>query len=187
MTPAPKDVAEKLLAMELPRRWLHVQGVGRRAASIALLFDDPHERWLLKSSAVLHDIGYSPMIASTELHALDGAIYLRDIGFPQRLCALVAHHSCAQFEAELRGLAEDLSCWQDERTPVRDALWWADMTTTPDGKVTDVHARIHEIEERYGDEDVVTVFIRRARRELVAAVERTEERLRMAGLSHLAK
>ncbi|MBM7811012.1 metal-dependent phosphohydrolase [Saccharothrix algeriensis] len=85
-------------------------------------------------------------------------------------------------EAKLRGLSTELAEWVDEQTPLRDALWWADMTTGPDGDVTSVHDRIAEIQERYGPEDLVTVFIRQAEPELVAAVERTEARLRAAGV-----
>ncbi|MCR3746696.1 hypothetical protein LX88_000634 [Lentzea californiensis] len=61
------------------------------------------------------------------------------------------------------------------------------MTTTPDGDLTNVHDRIEEIQKRYGPEDLVTFFIRQAKPELVAAVERTEERLRAAGVDYTAK
>ncbi|WP_232376966.1 hypothetical protein [Amycolatopsis aidingensis] len=72
----------------------------------------------------------------------------------------------------------------DEESSLRDALWWADMTTGPDGEVTTVDQRLSEIQERYGPQDVVTFFVRQARPELVAAVERTEERLRAAGIAY---
>lgn len=179
-------VARELLADDLPRRWEHVQGVQRRAISAALLFG-ADDATLLADAAILHDIGYSPRVVSTGLHALDGAMYLHKHGANLRLCGLIANHSYASLEAEIRGLSNDLALWQDEMTPLRDALWWADMTTTPDGSQTDVHSRISEIRERYGPHDVVTVFIQRAARELMNAVERTEERLRAAGLGHLAK
>lgn len=181
------ELAERHLAADLPRRWLHVKGVFRRASSISDLFDNIDERRLLVESAILHDIGYAPSLFRTGFHALDGANYLRSEGFSSRLCALVAHHSCARLEAGLRRLTGDLSAWDDEKTALRDALWWADMTTTPDGRSTDVWARIAEIERRYGPGDVVTIFIQQAKPELVVAVERTEERLREAGLGHLAK
>lgn len=61
------------------------------------------------------------------------------------------------------------------------------MTTTPDGGSTNVHDRIEEIQKRYGPEDLVTFFIRQAKSELVAAVERTEERLRSVGVDYTAK
>jgi hypothetical protein len=173
--------AEKRLRFPLPRRWAHVQGVSERALVAGPLFPE-EDASLLVAGAWLHDVGYAPDIAHTGFHPLDGARYLREVGAPERLTALVAHHTCAYREAELRGLSAELTEWVDEETPLRDALWWADMTTTSDGEPTDVHTRIVEIQERYGPEDVVTFFIRQARGELVGAVERTEKRLRDAGI-----
>jgi hypothetical protein len=88
-------------------------------------------------------------------------------------------------EAELRGLATELAEFEDEGpTAVRDALWWADMITTPDGRRTNVVDRVAEIQERYGPDDLVSCFIRWAWPELLGAVERTEERLRQAGVDY---
>lgn len=141
---------------------MHVQGVGRRANSATATFsarDGP----LLVNAAILHDIGYAAELTQTGFHPLDGALFLRASEAPDRLCALVAHHSCAYREAELRGLSAELGEWTDEDSPLRDALWWADMTTSPDGGLTNVHDRIEEIQNRYGPEDLVTFFIRQAR------------------------
>ncbi|USX50433.1 HD domain-containing protein [Lentzea sp. HUAS12] len=179
-------LAQDILMGPLPRRWAHVQGVAKRAAEAASLFS-AKESELLVSASVLHDIGYAPNLALTGFHPLDGAVFLRELGESTRLCGLVAHHSCAYREAELRGMSADLAAWTDEQTAVRDALWWADMTTTPDGEPTSVHDRIEEIQKRYGPEDLVTFFIRQAKPELVGAVERTEERLRAAGVDYTAK
>ncbi|XVV05288.1 HD domain-containing protein [Actinosynnema sp. CA-248983] len=175
------SVAEGRLASSLPRRWAHVQGVAKRAGLVAGVFAEA-ERELLTASAVLHDVGYAPEVAETGFHPLDGARYLEQQGFQERLCGLVAHHSCAYREAELRGCSAELARWVDEQTPLRDALWWADMTTGPDGATTAVRERIAEIQARYGSEDLVSFFIRQAEPELVAAVERTEARLRAAGV-----
>jgi hypothetical protein len=139
---------------------------------------------LLVAAAVLHDVGYAPKIANTGFHPLDGARTLRDVTDNTRLVALVAHHSCAYREAELRGLSAELTEWVDEETPLRDALWWADMTTSPDGVAMSFGERITEIQERYGPQDLVTFFIRQAEPELRGAVERTEARLRAAGISY---
>lgn len=65
------------------------------------------------------------------------------------MCDLVAHHSCARFEADERGLAAELTEeFQDERSAVTDALWYADMTTGPDGDPVDVAGRLAEIRHR---------------------------------------
>jgi HD superfamily phosphodiesterase len=87
------------LADSLPRRWAHVQGVQNRAQIATQVFDhgDAED---LKAAAVLHDIGYSPKIQKTGFHPLDGAQYLKSMGISLRICALVAHHSCAFREAE---------------------------------------------------------------------------------------
>jgi hypothetical protein len=140
---------------------------------------------LLVGAALLHDIGYAPDLASTGFHALDGARYLRGVSSPDRLVNLVAHHSCATVEAEVRGLSGELAEFEDERTPLRDALWWADMTTTPDGGETTVADRVREIQSRYGPDDLISRFIRRAWGDLSAAVERTECRLEAAGIAQV--
>jgi hypothetical protein len=139
---------------------------------------------LLVAAALLHDVGYAPDLAHSGFHPLDGARFLQKLDAPYRLCALVAHHSCAWREAELRGFSAELAVWTDEETPLRDALWWADMTTSPDGETVSFERRIAEIQERYGPDDLVTFFIRQAKPELQAAVERTEARLRAAGIAY---
>ncbi|MFI7674204.1 HD domain-containing protein [Actinophytocola sp. NPDC049390] len=157
-----------------------MQGVAERARLVGPLFCRADNE-LLEAVALLHDVGYSPSIVKTGFHPLDGAIYLRDAGAEPRLCALVAHHSCAYREAELRGFSTDLAEWLDEKTSLRDALWWADMTTSPNGIAVSFEERIREIEERYGSLNLVTTFIRQAESELREAVNRTEARLRAAG------
>lgn len=74
--------------------------------------------------------------------------------------ALVARHACAYREAELRGLSAELTEWIDEETPLRDALWWADMTTSPDSVTVTFDDRLKEIKDRYGSQYIVTFFIR---------------------------
>lgn len=175
--------AAELLQPRLPRRWAHVQGVAKRARVAAPMFPKSAGE-ILVAAAVLHDVGYAPDIAQTGFHPLDGARALRDSTPNTRLVALVAHHSCAYREAELRGLSAELSEWVDEETPLRDALWWADMTTSPDGGLVTFDDRLKEIQDRYGPQDVVTFFIRQAEPELRGAVERTEARLRAAGISY---
>lgn len=164
------DIARIQLA-ELPRRWNHTQGVARQAEQASAVVDDPD---LLVAAAWLHDVGYAPHLAHTGFHPVDGAVFLAQLGAPERLCALVAHHSCACVEAGNRDIAIR---WPDERTSLRDALWWADMTTTPTGGVTDVRRRINEVLRRYGPSHVVTRSVAEASEELIAAGDRTERLL----------
>jgi HD superfamily phosphodiesterase len=102
------ELAGEKLAGVLPRRWAHVQGVGRRARVVAPLFP-VDDGGLLVDAALLHDIGYAPELVGIGFHPLDGARYLRSVGCPDRLVNLVAHHSCATLEAELRGLSDELA------------------------------------------------------------------------------
>ncbi|OKJ97558.1 HD domain-containing protein [Amycolatopsis sp. CB00013] len=177
-------LAARRLSVDLPRRWEHSRGVCKRLSAAERLFSADNAQ-VLTAAGLVHDIGYAPDLVATGLHALDGARYLREAGAPDRLCALVAHHSAAYLEAKLRGLADDLADWGDERTPLRDALWWADMTTSPDGEVVTFEERAAEIQQRYGPDDVVSTFIQLARPELAGAVERTEARLWEAGIDYV--
>lgn len=172
-----QQLAGDLLAGALPRRWSHSQGVGRKAESIGRVLGGDAD--LLTCAAWLHDIGYAPKLVDTGLHALDGARYLRDVEHADpRLCALVAHHSCAHIEARHRGLGDKLAA---EFEPVggllSDALTYCDMTTTPVGEPTSVEKRLTEILSRYGPGDVVTESITEAAPHIKGSVQRIEQLL----------
>ncbi|MCM1949519.1 HD domain-containing protein [Streptomyces sp. G2] len=173
-------LSETMLSEPLPRRWSHSLGVAKRARSLAPILGADAE--LLESAAVLHDVGYSPSIATTGFHPLDGARFLRDQeGVDERVVRLVAHHSCALLEAEERGLRHELETeFALERPELVDALIVSDMTTTPDGEHTTPAARLNEIVQRYGPDTIVGRFIQRAAPEIYAANERVEQRLTAA-------
>ena len=167
-----QDLARTLLADSLPRRWAHVQGVAARARGLAPAVGADAD--LLEAAAWLHDIGYLPELAATGLHSLDGALYLRDVQHAEPLlCRLVAHHSCAVIEAEERGLARILlSEFDPAPQPLADALTFCDMTTSPDGEQVQVHNRLAEIQDRYGNGHLVSRFISRATPQILEAVGR---------------
>ncbi|QCX79116.1 phosphodiesterase [Streptomyces sp. YIM 121038] len=171
------SLSESLLSEPLPRRWAHSLGVAKRARALAPIMGDEAE--LLEAAAVLHDIGYSPAIALTGFHPLDGARFLREHeGADERVVRLVAHHSCALLEAEERGLRQELEGeFELERPALVDALLYCDMTTTPDGTQTTPTERLAEIVERYGPETIVARFIQRAAPEIHSAAKRVEARL----------
>ncbi|HEY3718401.1 MAG TPA: HD domain-containing protein [Jatrophihabitantaceae bacterium] len=175
-----RSLTEQELALTLPRRWVHVQAVAERAASLASVPN--FDREALTAAAWLHDIGYAPPLVDTGFHPLDGARHLRRLGtVPERVVGLVAHHSCAVIEADERGLLDELVTEFDrEESPTADALWYADMTTGPDGQHIPVDERLAEIRARYGPGHIVTRFINRAEPQIVAAVERTKSRLASA-------
>ncbi|MTD56871.1 HD domain-containing protein [Amycolatopsis pithecellobii] len=169
------DVAADKLAEPLPRRWAHVQGVARQARRLAGVPGLDAE--LVEVAALLHDVGYAPDLAVLGFHPVDGARYLASIGTPARLVNLVAHHSAARQDGAVAGLAHLLDAYEDEQTPERDALWWADMTTGPDGERLTFIQRMTEVKERYGPEHAVSKAIDLSWPERLRAVERTEARL----------
>nr|WP_083917884.1 HD domain-containing protein [Nocardiopsis xinjiangensis] len=172
-----RELARELLEGPLPRRWAHSQGVAEQARSLRPMLGDDAD--LVESSAWLHDIGYSPNLATTGFHPLDGAHYLRAVqGADESLVSLVAYHSCAVVEAEERGLVAELknefAAPSDE---LLDALTYSDMTTGPDGTHLPVERRLSEILERYAPEDLVHRSISRSSPLLTASVRSVEQRL----------
>lgn len=152
-------------------------GVAERARTIAPILGADAE--LMEAAAVLHDIGYSPDLAKTGFHPLDGARYLRDVvDADERVVHLVAHHSCSWMEAEARGLREELESEFPREAPhLNDALCYCDMNTTPDGTPTNPLDRVNEIAGRYGPDSLIGTFIRRAEPEILASTARVLERL----------
>jgi hypothetical protein len=172
-----RALAERLLAEPLPRRWAHTQGVAAVARRLAPILGEDAE--LIETAAWLHDIGYSPAVAETGFHPLDGARYLRDVeNVDPLLCGLVAYHTGAVYEAQERGLESFLS---DEFTPpvrsLATALMYCDVTTGPDGNSVDVHERIADILDRYGPDHPVGRALRKARASYIESVREIEARL----------
>jgi hypothetical protein len=113
-------------------------------------------------------------------HPIDGARHLRELG-RERLAGLVAYHSGARWEAEGRGLAEELAEFSDEGSAVTGLLTYCDMTTGPAGESFTLEERLAEVERRYGPEHVVTRSLCYAARPwLESYVAWAEEALRRA-------
>src|SRR3954447_493733 len=113
-----EELARRLLAGALPRRWSHVVAVAQKARTIARGLTQDGE--LLEATAWVHDVGYAPTVASSGFHPLDGAKYLNSHGAPKRVVDLVAFHSSARTEAREFGVADELAVFHDERTLTRD-------------------------------------------------------------------
>lgn len=169
------DLAARLVSPTRPR-WLHVAAVARKAEIIHGVVAAGSQDILL-AAAWLHDVGYAPALVDTKLHSLDGAYYLQRVGCYPRLCALVAHHSGARFEAEERGLSAELAEFPLEDSPVMDALVYADLTTGPRGQDMGYDERIDEILVRYPPDDPVHRAWMRAREELRPHIDRVLARL----------
>lgn len=168
-------LAEQLLAESLPQRWRHVQAV---AAEVSRLCDQSTvDQRAVVCAAWLHDIGYAPAIVDTGYHPLDGARYLRVLGWPDEVCRLVAHHTDAAKQAEGEGLADQLCA---EFAPTddfkQDILWTADVTTGPSGERVTLDERLDEIASRYGANHAVTTRMIASRPALEAAISRVASR-----------
>jgi putative nucleotidyltransferase with HDIG domain len=146
------DLAQTLawtVLADLPDRWAHTAAVARRAGELAVTVD-PAERDLLVAAAWLHDIGYGPALRRTGFHPLDGAGYLRENGWPERVCGLVAHHSGAVYTARVQRLESALGDFPRERSPLSDALTYADQTVGPRGQPMTLERRLAEMLARHG-------------------------------------
>jgi len=175
----PVEAAElaAYLLDELGDRWMHVREVGAQARRVAPALPEADGDVLI-TAAYLHDVGYAPDLVATGFHPLDGARWLRDQGVDERLCTLVANHSCAMYEADERGLRDHLvSEFPAENSVTADALIYADMTVGPTGSVITFEERLADIFSRYPEDHVVHKAIMRAAPALGAAVRRTVDRL----------
>ena len=166
-------------AAELYAELLAVLEDGRRAHSLAVGLKvervaghvPPWLRGDLVAAATLHDIGYGHDV--TGFHPLDGARFLAGEGFSPVVCHLVAHHSASTYEAEERGIA--LAAYGDFRAPreglgpAHAVLWWADLTTGPQGQDMTVEERLDDIAARYAPDEVVARNATKNRTVLLAA------------------
>ncbi|MGB7979305.1 MAG: HD domain-containing protein [Candidatus Nanopelagicales bacterium] len=150
--PGPAQVralASDLLAAE-GTRLAHVHTAGLVADRISLLFNS-EDAELLVAAATLHDIGNSARIAHTGFHPLDGAVFLRAQGYPERLARLVAHHSPAMLTAPAHGIDDLCEQFPREDRLLADALAYADMHSAPDGRLILAERRLADIAHRHPD------------------------------------
>jgi hypothetical protein len=169
-----RQTAEQYLdTPRLADRWAHVRAVADRAGELAVGAGvSGSERELVVAAGLVHDVGYAAELVVTGFHPLDGARHLQRAGFPDRLVALVAHHSGARFEAAERGLLTELEIYPLEETTVMDILIAADLTTGPQGQALTFTERLDEILTRYPAGSVVHRAMARARPMLAAHLHR---------------
>lgn len=166
-----KQEAFSLLS-PLGTRWLHTKGVVAQARQIGRAFDQENCATLI-AAAYLHDIGYAPSLQQSGFHPLDGAYYLLAHG-QTRLASLVAYHSEAQCEAQLRGLAAELRLIPRECSAVADALTYCDMITSPAGLTIPFEERLANIFQRYDETHIINQAIQQAIPSLAQAVNQTQ-------------
>jgi HD superfamily phosphohydrolase len=165
-----------LLLEPLGNRWQHTLGVVKQARFVGQTFEEKDRLYLI-AAAYLHDIGYAPSLQKTGFHPLDGATYVKEIFGDERLASLVAYHSEAQIEAQLRGYASALRRFPREYSALADALTYCDMTTSPTGESITFEARIADILNRHGGASIVAQSICRARPSLLLDVQHTQQKL----------
>ena len=139
-------LATQLLADE-DTRLSHVRTAGFLASRLAGLFG-ADDTALLVAAASLHDIGYSAQVVRTGFHPLDGGLYLQAAGYPERLTALIAHHSLACLMAPAPVLEELSRDFPRERSLLVDALVYSDMHSAPDGRIIRGETRLADIAAR---------------------------------------
>ena len=175
----PRELAE-LLIRPLGDRWLHVCEVAAKAAGYASVLADAGDRADLLSAAWLHDVGYAGVAKECGFHPADGALFLEPY-VSRRVCALVAMHSGAAYEARARGLKHVLAGYSRERSRVADLLDYCDLTTGPRGQTLTVERRVDDVLSRYGEDHVVSVSLRAALPGLRKAIRRAQLMLVLAG------
>lgn len=168
-----RAVADLLAPLTESRR-AHSVAVGRRMESVEkLLPADLREDAV--TAAYLHDVGYRH--PDLGFHPIDGARLLRALGYSPVVCHLVAFHTAAEIEAEMRGL--DAGVFDEFQLSgvaglekAEDFLWWADLSIGPNGEDFTVDERLNEILRRYEPGSVVHTAITKAEPRLRAAAQR---------------
>ena len=122
--------------------------------------------------------GKKDILSRTDFHPLDGGNYLLSHN-QHRLASLVAYHSEAQFEAQLRGLTAELNKIPREHSAIADALTYCDMTTGPTGEHISFEERLANIFQRHNDTDIVNQAMHQAIPSLSRAIKHMQEMLNM--------
>ena len=110
------------------------------------------------------------------------AQFLRSIGWTERVCNLVAHHSGARFVAKLLDLDRQLARYRFTNDAVSDALTVADQTTGLHGEPVTVEQRISDMLKRHGPDSASAVAHPDREPYLRAAAARVTERLKRFGV-----
>lgn len=164
-----ETLARGLLA-DQQRRWSHVCGVAACAQKLQM------EQTVI-NAAWLHDIGYSPEVKDTGMHAIDGAAYLRERDWSDEVVCLVAHHTGAWSEAQERGLTVELAAFPRPTDAALDALTLCDLLVSPNGEPVQPRQRVDEILTRYRSEHPVHGAVARSEEDLMQSAYRAWSRL----------
>lgn len=170
------DLISQVLCAESDRL-AHTLAVGRRAGFVA------NRLGIVRSdtavvAAYLHDVGYAEAAGATGMHQLDGARFLRSLGYGDDVCRLVAHHTFARVEARNRGLDATLEAEfplpDADLADLLDVITFADLTTSNTGRPTTVADRFAGIFARYAPDHVVAVTMREVEPFALDVVDRVQ-------------
>ena len=172
-------LARTSLEHTVPRRWRHVEGAVAYAQEIGPVLGE--EADLLIAAVAGVGSGWAPQYAETGFASLDGARLVERLGGPPRLAALIAHYIASVDEARLRGLGDAYEPYADEQSPVRDLLWYCDLSVGPGGERMAPEERYAEIKIRYAADPIVGQWLEHSGPELVAACDRARAFLANVG------
>lgn len=172
LTETAAQTARELLSGD---RLAHTLAVGQRASQLGCTRLTPRDALRVASAGYLHDVGYGQQAVAVGWHPLDGARWLRAAGWPDDITRLVAWHSCAEVEGELRGLYDvAVADFGSPPTgPAVDVLVAADFTTGPTGQSVSLDQRIEDIRRRYSADSLVITALDRIEPQIRAATART--------------
>ncbi|MEV0686851.1 HD domain-containing protein [Nocardia sp. NPDC050378] len=170
------EAMAKLLAPLTDSRRAHSIAVGERMEGVANVLPE-NLRADAITAAYLHDVGYAQ--AGLGFHPIDGSRLLRSLGYSPIVCHIVAFHTASMVEADVRGIDPQVFTeFELDDVPgldlADDLMWWADLSTGPNGESFTVDQRIDEILSRYEAGSVVHTAITRSAPLLRAAAQRAE-------------
>ncbi|MYV40943.1 HD domain-containing protein [Streptomyces sp. SID1328] len=185
LTPWAYDLAQRLLADSLPKRWAHSLQVYEQAQRLRPILGEDYD--LLTAAAVAHDVGYSDAAKDTGQHMIDGGRYLQSVGADPRLCTLVALHTSSPWEAAELGLSDALREFVPVSQSLVDAITYCDLSSSPKGQPVEPSDRLEEVLDRYGPEHVVFRAVSAARPELLRMVKRVRARVETASTTKIRR
>jgi hypothetical protein len=176
----PRLLADRRLR-DVGSRFAHSARAARQASPAGGLVE---LKWrsAIVDAAWLHDIGYSDRVTSIGFHPLDGADRLRDRGWPDDTCRLVACHTGASVVAPFRGLDRILAPNFDLPPGIAAAaLAGADLTSLPTGQPSTVEDRLADILRRCPSDSIVHRAVAVASPMLLESARELESRLARQG------
>lgn len=117
--------------------------------SLGVVWLEPAMSDRLELAALLHDVGKALDPDDTEPHGFVGARLLDSLGLHD-VAPLVAYHSGARLEAEMRGMS-DRDRWSLVEPDLLAVLTFLDRTTSANGEVVSLAQRRSDMVAHHGE------------------------------------